>query len=57
VLRVSDDGAGMGKPRAGGNGIRNMIERASVLGGTFRIEPRAGSGTLVEWRVPNRIVD
>jgi signal transduction histidine kinase len=40
-------------PAPGGNGLRNMRERAERLGGTFRAEPvPGGSGTVVEWCIP-----
>lgn len=53
VLRVRDDGRGIGKNAAGtGYGLRNMAERAERLGGRFAVGPADGGGTLVEWRVP-----
>lgn len=54
VLRVRDDGRGLGEGTAGaGYGLRNMAERAEGLGGRFVIGPGGpGGGTVVEWRVP-----
>jgi two-component system sensor histidine kinase DevS len=52
VLRVCDDGAGIGDPPGAGNGLANMRERAEGLGGRCEVSsPRTG-GTIVEWRVP-----
>jgi len=53
VLRVVDNGRGIPETPSGGNGIRNMTERAAQLGGTFRAVSDEGSRTLVEFRVPN----
>ncbi|WP_396027545.1 GAF domain-containing protein [Actinoplanes sp. TBRC 11911] len=52
VLRVEDDGAGMGDGLTRG-GIANMRERARDLGGAFEIGPAPdGQGTLLTWQVP-----
>jgi len=50
-LEVSDDGRGIapGTPRSG---LDNVALRASLLGGSLDVEPRATGGTLVTWRVP-----
>jgi signal transduction histidine kinase len=57
TLRVIDDGVG-GAPDpddAEGDGLRNLRARAEALGGTCSVTPGAGgTGTVVEWRVPNR---
>ena len=54
VLRVADDGAGMPEsPRAGGQGLRNMADRADALGGTLELhEGPGGRGTELVWRIP-----
>lgn len=55
VLRISDDGEGIAtgaETRAGRHGIVGMRERAAALGGTLRLEPRAGGGTVVEAVIP-----
>lgn len=52
VVRVGDDGVGMGSAREGGNGLRNLADRAAALGGSFTTSPREGGGTVAEWRVP-----
>jgi signal transduction histidine kinase len=52
-LRVSDNG--IGPPADGvptGMGLRNMGDRAAMLGGTLQLCPRAAGGTLLEWRAP-----
>ncbi|MFE7896891.1 GAF domain-containing protein [Streptomyces sp. NPDC057424] len=54
TLRVIDDGRGI-PADAVRSGLTNMEERATVLGGDFRLGERAeGGGTRVEWRVPVR---
>jgi signal transduction histidine kinase len=54
VLRVSDNGRGL--PEDGGAGaglgLRGMEERVRELGGSFRIESSAGSGTTVKASIP-----
>ncbi|MEY2476865.1 MAG: hypothetical protein QOG87_2180 [Actinomycetota bacterium] len=54
VMRVSDDGVGLGDPVTGtGRGLPNMTKRAEALGGTCAVgTPPVGAGTRVEWRVP-----
>lgn len=53
VLRVADDGAGLGEALSGA-GIRGMRERAAMIGGRLRFSAPAGGGTAVELRVPQR---
>ena len=54
VLRVVDDGKGRPEEhRAGGHGLANLAARASRLGGSVTVAAgAAGSGTVVDWRVP-----
>jgi signal transduction histidine kinase len=55
VAEITDDGSGPpaeDAPR--GHGLDNMAERAELLGGWFGLRPRAGGGTIAEWRVPLR---
>jgi PAS domain S-box-containing protein len=54
VLRIVDNGIGIPETPTGGNGVRNMAQRAAQLGGAFRAVPGEASGTLVELRVPSR---
>jgi two-component system sensor histidine kinase DevS len=51
LLRVSDNGRGLGEPDRA-SGLRNMRERAEMLGGTFQIISQPGQGTSLEWCVP-----
>jgi PAS domain S-box-containing protein len=53
VLRVVDNGVGIPEVPTAGCGVRNMEARAAQVGGTFRAVSE-GSGTLVEFVVPNR---
>jgi PAS domain S-box-containing protein len=53
VLRVSDDGVGIGDEPRTGQGLRNLSERAERLGGSFSVAARPEGGTIVEWTVPN----
>ncbi|HXH58162.1 GAF domain-containing sensor histidine kinase [Iamia sp.] len=54
VLRVADDGAGIAEaPRPGGQGLRNMADRADALGGTLELHGGPeGQGTELVWRIP-----
>jgi len=54
VLTVSDDGAGISGEslRQPGFGLKSMIYRARLLGGSLRIAPRPEGGTVVVCRVP-----
>lgn len=52
VLRVVDDGVGLPESRPEGNGLRNMAERARLLGGRCRVEAGPHGGTVLEWVVP-----
>jgi len=51
VLQVTDNGRGVGEPSRS-SGLRNIRERAELLGGTVAITSAPGSGTRLEWRVP-----
>jgi signal transduction histidine kinase len=46
-LEIEDDGAGLPAALRAGVGLRSMRERAEELGGTLRVEGRAGGGTRV----------
>ena len=54
ILTVSDDGVGFrtGDRNAGGNGLRNMRERAAKLGGTLEVRSAAGKGTTLRATFP-----
>jgi signal transduction histidine kinase len=51
VLRVSDDGAGLGSATRR-SGLANLAERAAELGGSLGITEAEGGGTRLNWRVP-----
>jgi two-component system sensor histidine kinase UhpB len=51
VLRVTDDGGGIGDGREGA-GIRGMRERALLVGAELRVGSRGAGGTEVVLRVP-----
>jgi signal transduction histidine kinase len=55
VLRVSDDGCGIGehdRHKPGCFGLLRVAERLAGLGGTLRVLGVAGSGTLLQASVP-----
>jgi two-component system sensor histidine kinase UhpB len=53
LLRVADDGIGLGDAAAAGrSGIRGMRERALLAGGELQIESGDRRGTIVTLRVP-----
>jgi len=59
VLSIEDDGRGFTvskvtrvDPSGRGAGLFTMRERASLVGGTFRIESRPRQGTKIEVRIP-----
>ncbi|GAA0959952.1 HAMP domain-containing sensor histidine kinase [Actinocorallia libanotica] len=51
VLRLSDDGHGIGAVREGA-GIRGMRERALLVGGRLSVGPNPGGGTLLTLTIP-----
>jgi signal transduction histidine kinase len=51
ALTVVDDGVGFDNAERY-SGLRNMHERATVLGGSCEVTSDVGEGTKVEWRVP-----
>ncbi len=52
LLQIADDGVGVvAGERAGSHGVKNMEERASLLGGTLAVEQRR-PGTLVRLWLP-----
>jgi signal transduction histidine kinase/CheY-like chemotaxis protein len=50
TLLVTDNGRGMGQTTRE-SGLRNMRDRAELLGGTFTVTS-TGAGAHLEWRVP-----
>lgn len=53
VLRVVDDGVGLRGEVVGGHGLRNLADRAALVGGTCTVGRGDDGGTVVEWRVPS----
>ncbi|HZC41762.1 MAG TPA: PAS domain-containing sensor histidine kinase [Streptosporangiaceae bacterium] len=51
LLRVSDNGCGV-PAVARPSGLRNMRERAQLLGGSFEVTGEPGGGTTIMWQVP-----
>jgi two-component system, NarL family, sensor histidine kinase UhpB len=51
VLRVADDGVGVGKAPSGA-GMQGMRERAQMVRGRLSVRPREGGGTEVDLEVP-----
>lgn len=51
-LNISDNGSGFGVDAPLQNGVKNMQDRASSLGGTMHIDARVGGGTSITWTVP-----
>lgn len=47
LLTLADDGAGFTSNAVRGLGLRIMLYRADMIGGTLTIQPRAGGGTIV----------
>jgi signal transduction histidine kinase len=52
AIRITDDGRGFDPTHVDGDGLGNMKNRATVLGGTCRIASRPGKGTRVEFDLP-----
>jgi ligand-binding sensor domain-containing protein/signal transduction histidine kinase len=50
-LVVADDGVGFAHARAG-EGLRNMRQRMSDIGGSCEVEGRPGAGTTIRFTVP-----
>jgi signal transduction histidine kinase len=51
ILTVRDNGAGITQTGRR-SGLGNLADRASELGGAFRVDCPDGGGTELEWRVP-----
>lgn len=52
VLRVADDGVGVGDHGAPRSGLLNLRARAEALGGEMLLTAPPTGGTTLEWRVP-----
>ncbi len=49
---VRDDGVGLAESAPAGYGLRNMRDRARLLGGSLQVEGRPGKGTTVVLEIP-----
>jgi signal transduction histidine kinase len=54
VMRIADDGRGLGTDFRPGMGLGNMRSRVEALRGTFRIGANSPRGTVIETRLPRR---
>jgi len=53
VLTIEDDGVGFAvRSGSAGNGLRNMRERATAMGGSLRVSSKPGSGTTLRFTFP-----
>ncbi len=53
VISVRDNGRGFDpQAKVTGNGLRNMRQRVTEVGGRFKLSQRPEGGTLVEFRIP-----
>jgi signal transduction histidine kinase/quercetin dioxygenase-like cupin family protein len=52
LVRVRDNGIGIGARLPRKSGLENLRARAEKLGGTFSIAAKGPLGTTLEWRVP-----
>jgi len=53
IVTIRDDGQGFNPATtSGGNGLRNMEQRALEAGGQFKAVSRTGNGSIIEFRVP-----
>jgi two-component system, NarL family, sensor kinase len=52
LLRVADDGIGLGQPYVSGIGITSMRSRVHALGGVFDLGAAPEGGTLLQARIP-----
>ena len=52
IIRISDDGRGLGDDVVRGSGLTNMADRAAALGGHVTVEANPGGGTTVIAELP-----
>jgi len=53
-MTIRDDGEGFDPVRvAGGNGLKNMQQRADMMKAVFRLESVPGKGTIIELEFKN----
>ncbi|MCJ7706816.1 MAG: histidine kinase, partial [Anaerolineales bacterium] len=54
ALTIQDDGVGIEAGAAAGYGMRNMRDRAHLLGGNLKVDGSGGKGTMVTLEIPWR---
>jgi signal transduction histidine kinase len=54
ALTIQDDGVGIEAGAAAGYGLRNMRDRAHLLGGNLKVDGSGGKGTTVTLEIPWR---
>lgn len=52
IIRIRDDGSGIGNHTSTGFGLAGMRERIEALGGSLEITSMAGEGTIIAARLP-----
>jgi signal transduction histidine kinase len=52
VVKIADDGVGLGRPYVSGIGITSMRSRVQALGGVFDLGAAPNGGTLLQARMP-----
>ena len=52
ILTIQDDGVGLGTGATAGYGLRNMRDRAHLLGGSLTVSSSGGRGTVVTLDIP-----
>ena len=52
LMNIQDDGIGFRQARKEGFGLRNMKERARILGGKLDIQGQNGKGTIITLEIP-----
>jgi signal transduction histidine kinase len=52
AVEVADDGTGFDPARTRGLGLLGMEERVKRLGGTFAVDSKPGSGTVIRFELP-----
>ncbi|HET9650436.1 MAG TPA: sensor histidine kinase [Microlunatus sp.] len=52
IIRVADNGVGLGQAYVSGVGITSMRSRVQALAGTFELRTAPGGGTVLQARIP-----
>ena len=56
-VRVTDNGRGLPETLDRNSGHANLLARARLAGGSFRVKSRTDGGTLLEWHAPRKAPD